>query len=114
MAVGLAIEVTTTDVASSPFEGYGWRITTAPPQYGKRTFQAFGTTSAGAGAATVKIQASNDNTHWLDLGTITLTLGTAAVTDGLASDAVWEYVRAYIATGGITGTDGTVTVLMGV
>jgi hypothetical protein len=114
MSVTLASAVTTTQVASAPFASDGWRITSATPQYSYRTFQATGSVSTSTGAATVKIQVSNNNTNWIDLGTITLTLGTTATTDGFSSNATWEYVRAYIATGGVTGTNGTVTVLMGV
>jgi len=74
------------------------------------TFQASGTTSAGAGAATIKIQVSNDNSNWLDLGTITLTLGTAATSDGFASYAAWAYVRANVTA--ISGTNASVTVTL--
>jgi hypothetical protein len=82
------------------------------PRGAKRTFQAKGTTSAGAGAATIKIQVSNDNSNWLDLGVISLTLGTSATSDGFASDAPWFYVRANVTA--ISGTDASVTVVMGV
>ena len=74
------------------------------------TFQATGTVSASTGAATVKIQVSNDFANWLDLGTITLTLGTSATADGFASYAPWAYVRANVDT--ISGTNATVTVTM--
>ena len=94
----------------------GATITPASP---KRTFQALGTTSAGVGAATIVIQASNvavpstdaASADWLTLGTITLTLGTTQVTDGFASDAPWLHVRSRVTA--ISGTDATVTVLMG-
>lgn len=96
--------------------GAGATITPASP---KRTFQALGTTSAGVGAATIVIQASNvavpstdaASADWLTLGTITLTLGTTQVTDGFASDAPWLHVRSRVTD--ISGTDATVTVLMG-
>lgn len=74
------------------------------------TFQATGTVSNSTGAATIKIQVSNDNTNWLDLGTITLTLGTAATSDGFASYAAWAYVRANVTA--ISGANATVTVTM--
>lgn len=76
------------------------------------TFQAAGTVSTSTGAATVKIQVSNDGTNWLDLGTITLTLGTVATADGFASYAAWAYVRANVTV--ISGTNASVTVTMAV
>lgn len=81
-----------------------------------QTYQAYGTTSAGAGSATIKIQASNltnpsADGHWVDLGTITLTLATTVSTNGFDSNAAWRWVRANVTA--ISGTDATVTVLMG-
>lgn len=84
---------------------------TAYAMGGKRTFQASGATTAGAGAATIKIQVSNDNANWLDLATISLTLSTTTATDGLAADAPWGYVRANVTA--ISGTGASVTVRMG-
>lgn len=78
------------------------------------TFQAYGTTSAGTGSATIKIQGSNldDANSYIDLGTITLTLGTTLSADGFATTAPWKYVRANVTA--ISGTTATVNVLMGV
>ena len=75
-----------------------------------RTFQA---TVAGTGAvsATVKVQVSNDNVNWIDLGTITLS-GTTSATDGFASNAPWAYVRGNVTA--ISGTGAAVTLAMGV
>jgi len=78
----------------------------------KRTFQLVGSTSAGAGAAEVDIEVSNDGTNFFTLGTITLVLGVTAVSDGFASDAPWEYVRGNVVS--ISGTDAEVTLWMGV
>lgn len=75
-----------------------------------RTFQAYGTTTAGAGAATIKIQVSNDDSNWIDLGTITLTLATTVSSDGFASSAKWQHVRANVTA--ISGTGASVSVLM--
>ena len=72
------------------------------------TFQAAGTVSTSTGAATVKIQVSNDGSNWIDLGTITLTLATSASSDGLAAFAAWANVRANVTA--ISGTAATVTV----
>lgn len=78
---------------------------------GKRTFQATGTTSAGVGAVDVNIEVSNDLVKYIVMGTISLTLGTTATTDGFVSDAPWKYVKANVTA--ISGTNATVTVTMG-
>lgn len=85
--------------------------TAAQPVGTDKTFHASGTTSSGSGAATVLVQVSNDNTNWLTLGTIGLTLGTAATSDGFASRARWKYVRGNVTA--ISGTTATVTLTMG-
>lgn len=76
------------------------------------TFEAAGSTTAGTGAATVVIQVSLDRVNWLTLGTITLTLGTAATSDGFASNAKWTYTRANVTA--ISGTGAVVSAYMGV
>jgi hypothetical protein len=78
------------------------------------TFQAYGTTTAGAGAATVLIQGSNidDTNAFITIGTISLTLGTTITSDGFATNVAWKYVRAYVSS--ISGTNASVNVLMGV
>lgn len=73
-----------------------------------RVFQASGTTSSGSGSATVLIQVSLDNSNWVTLGTISLTLGTTATSDGFASDAPWIYTRARVSA--ISGTGASVNV----
>ncbi len=67
-----------------------------------RVFQADGTTSSGSGAATVKVQVSANRADWIDLGTITLTLGTTSTSDGFTSSAPWPYYR-----GNVTAISGT-------
>jgi hypothetical protein len=81
------------------------------PDCPRRTFQAVGSTSAGAGTADVDIEVSNDNSNWLVLGTISLVLSTTETSDGFNSDAPWKHVRGNVTA--ITGTDATVTVYMG-
>lgn len=92
----------------------------AQPRDVHRSFQAMGTTSAGAGAATIIIQVSNvadpelaTDVDWLTLGTISLTLGTTQVTDGFAPavHAAYRWVRAKVSA--ISGTDAAVDVWMG-
>ena len=77
----------------------------------RRTFQVTGFTSAGAGAAVVFIQVSNDGTNFITMATCSLTLGTSVTTTGFASEAAWRYVRANVSS--ISGTDGEVTVSLG-
>lgn len=78
----------------------------------KKTFQASGFTSAGAGAVDVVIEASNDESlPFVSVGTISLTLSTTPVADGFASDAAWKFWRARVDS--ISGTDAEVTVNMG-
>lgn len=75
------------------------------------TFQVIGKTSVGVGGATVTIEVSNNATNWLTYGTVTLTLGTTEISDGLVITAPWAYTRATATS--ITGTNGKVSVLMG-
>jgi hypothetical protein len=86
------------------------------PSNAIRTFSASGATTAGAGAATIKIQGSNVASpsvdgDWVDLGTITLTLATTKSADGFVSLAPWRLIRANVT--GISGTNASVDVLMG-
>ena len=78
------------------------------------TFQAYGTTSSGAGAAVILIQASNVDVtaNFITIGTISLTLGTASTSDGFTTTAPWKFVRAKVSS--ISGTNATVSVAMGV
>lgn len=77
------------------------------------TVHATGVTSSGTGSATVIIEVSNDTSYpWLQLSTLTLTLGTTATADGAAFDAGWKFARASVSA--ISGTGATVRVSMGV
>lgn len=89
--------------------GAGSRLARKP---GLTSVQAYGTTSAGAGAATVAIEVSNDpdNAGWIVAGTIALTLATTSSTDGLNINAAWRYVRANLTA--ISGTNASVTVVV--
>ena len=78
-----------------------------------KTFQARGTTSAGAGAVTVDIEANNfavgaSDGDWVVLCTISLTLSTTTSSDGCVSEGQWRYVRANVKS--ISGTDASVDV----
>jgi len=72
----------------------------------------WGTTSAGAGAATINIEVSNDGSNWVVAGTITLTLATTVTTttntDGFNINAGWKFIRGNVTA--ISGTGAAVTV----
>jgi hypothetical protein len=69
-------------------------------------FQASGTTSVSTGSATVKLQGSNDGTNWVDIGSISLTLGTAATSDKIATVENWTFIRGNVTA--ITGTGASI------
>ena len=72
----------------------------------------WGVTSAGAGAATIAIEVSNDGTNWVVAGTLSLTLATTVTTttntDGFNINAGWKHMRANVTA--ISGTGAAVTV----
>lgn len=75
---------------------------------GRVAVEARGKTSSGTGAAIIEIQVSNDNSVWKTVGTINLDLRTEQISDRLAIDANWTYVRANVAS--ISGTGASVSV----
>jgi hypothetical protein len=76
-----------------------------------KTYQASGTTSAGSGAATILIQGANDATNWETIGTISLTLGTAATSASFASNDRYSSIRANVSA--ISGTGASVSATVG-
>lgn len=78
---------------------------------GSKTYHASGTTSAGSGAATVKVEGSMNGTSWDLIGTIGLTLGTTATSDGFSSNDRYAVVRGNLSA--ISGTNAVVTLVMG-
>lgn len=78
---------------------------------GEKTYHASGATTAGTGAATIKVEGSMNGTAWDTLGTITLTLGTTAVSDGFGSFDRYALVRGNLTA--ISGTGAAVTLVMG-
>lgn len=84
----------------------GDRVTDKPFN---RTYQTT-VTGTGAVSATVRIEASNDLTGWVELGTMTAS-GTALASTGIVSQTMWRHVRA--ACTAISGTGATVKVTMG-
>lgn len=68
-----------------------------------KTYQASGTTSNGAGAATIVVQGSNNEGRtWDTIGTITLTLATTESSDGFTSSDRYQKIR-----GNVTAISGT-------
>jgi hypothetical protein len=68
-----------------------------------KTYQANGTTSSGAGSATITVQGSNDEGNtWDTIGTITLTLATTSSSDSFTSEDRYQKVR-----GNVTAISGT-------
>lgn len=78
-----------------------------------KTYQGTGTTTAGAGAATIQVQGSNDGVVWdaTPISTITLTLGTTATGDGFTSIDGYAFVRGNVTA--ISGTGAAVSLIMG-
>lgn len=76
----------------------------------RNTYQAI-LTGTGAISATVLIEVSNDEIHWVTMATFSMS-GTTTVTEGFSSDAPWAFVRAKLTA--ITGTGAAVSVIMGV
>jgi len=81
------------------------------PNSVNRSFQLTGSTSAGAGAASVDIEVSNDGTNFIKIGTLSLILSTTLSQAGMLSNAPWRYVRGNVKA--ISGTDAAVTLTMG-
>ena len=80
------------------------------PQDARLSVQAIGSTTSGAGSATVLVEGSNNDANWLTIMMITLELSTSASSDGAAEEVPWLYVRATLAS--ISGTGATVDVIM--
>lgn len=77
-----------------------------------KTYQAWGTTTASDGSATVLIQGSNNGgTTWDTIGTITLTLSTTASSDSFTSSDRYKQVRANVSA--ISGTGASVNANVG-
>lgn len=82
------------------------------PWHTNRTFEAYGTTSSGSGAAAILIEVRNSEaSSWHTMATISLTLASSVSGDGFASSAAWRYVRARVSS--ISGTGASVYVNMG-
>jgi len=63
---------------------------------------------AGTHGGEIIAQGTLDETNWVTIGDISLTLSTSVATDGFAIDAPWLYIRANVES--ISGTGAAVTV----
>ena len=72
-----------------------------------KAIQVKGSTSAGAGSATVYIEVSNDKLNWELMWETTLTLGTTEVSDGVAVSNAWKWIRVNV--NAISGTGAKVS-----
>lgn len=78
----------------------------------KKLFHLTGFVSTSTGAASVTVEASNDNVNFVVIDTLTLTLGTAVTSDYGQDTSPWKYVMANV--GSISGTDAEVSLIMSV
>ncbi len=77
-----------------------------------RTFECYGATGSGSGAASIVIEVRNDeNSSWKTLATVSLTLGVTVTSDGLATTAAWRFCRARVAS--LSGTGAVVNANVG-
>lgn len=91
--------------------GVGARAVTPERMFMQHAFQAYGKTSAGAGAVAVDVEISLDGVHYFAQRTISLTLSATDTTDGYTTDACWKFVRGNVTS--ISGTNAQVTLLIG-
>lgn len=66
------------------------------------SFHATGVVGASTGTAVINIECSNDNTNWMTLGAMTLSMTTSVISDGFDSVSGFGYYRAKVTT--LTGT----------
>lgn len=79
---------------------------------GVKSYEASGTTTSGAGSATIKVRGRNSpSSAWQTIGTITLTLGTTVTGDGFASDDRYALLSGEVTA--ISGTGASVNLTMG-
>ena len=104
----MSVATSKTLLSASTSTGAGSVVARAPAI---KTFHLTGTTTAGAGAATVYVQVSNDNANWITAATLSLTLGTTATSDGCVIDAPWTFIRGNV--NAISGTGASVSLHMG-
>lgn len=93
--------------------GAGTTVVLQSPGSISAAFQAWGSTTSGAGAATVTVEVSLDGIHWITHSTFNLTLSATAVTAGVVmSDEKWVFVRGNVTA--VSGIGSSVSLKMGV
>lgn len=85
--------------------------TVASPLCGAKTIHAFGSTTAGVGAASITVLVSNDGTNFFVIDTLSLTLGTTVTSDTYESLYPYKFIRVNVAS--ISGTNASVSAIMG-
>lgn len=85
-------------------------VSNQPPQ-SKKIFVLSGLVTSATGSAAVKIQGSLDDSRWVDLGSVTLSLGTVEVADKVENEYPYKHLRANVTA--ISGTGASVTVEVG-
>lgn len=86
------------------------QIKNQPPQF-KKVVVAYGTTGSGTGSATILVQGSLEGTHYVDLGTISLTLGTTETTGKVETEFPYDYIRVNISA--LSGIGASITADVG-
>jgi len=81
------------------------------PTGDKKTFQATGYVATGTGAATIGVNVSNDGTNFIEVDELSLTLGTAVVSDYYINNDPWKYIKGIVKT--ITGSVAQVSLTVG-
>ena len=77
-----------------------------------KTYSGWGSTSSGSGAAVILIEVRNsEDSPWITMGTISLTLSTTGDIDGFSSIVPWKYTRARVSS--ISGTGATISCEVG-
>lgn len=94
--------------------GTGASATVITNKFNAICFHVFGSTSAGAGSATVKVEVSNDGTNYFQIKSFSLTLVTTVSSDAyeLPITARYLYIRGNVTA--ISGTGAQVTLIAGV
>lgn len=87
---------------------------TKAPTGPNRTYLVSAVANAGAsGAASIDIEASNDASEWVKLGTVTFSsISDTKESDGFSSLSAWKYLRANVVS--ISGAGMTIDALYGV
>lgn len=81
------------------------------PSFTVFIIQLIGIVSAGTGASAITVEGSMDGINFIVIDTMSLTLGTTAVTDHYEVNQPWTYIK--IKLGTTSGTDATVNAFIG-